>query len=280
MSTDIFNKTMVNMTWPEIDTLAKKDALVILPVGVIEEHGVHLPLGTDIYLAVSQARDIASTMEKENKPCVIAPPYYLGTMEVVTKNFPGSITVKKEHIKAIIIDILESLERAGFKHVLAVNSHGDGLHIRTIITTFKEYNKNHNMNVRWFDFEDAIKMYGLKGNEDFILSVPNYPLEDMADGLDSLTDSFDVHAGAIETACMIEAFPKLVDIDKAKMQVPTNLKGEQITQWMSGKEEYNSLTPNGHVGDPANCVKLKTDMKKANDVIAHEIIDFYNKLNS
>lgn len=277
METDIFEKTMVKMKWPEIDNLVKENALVIFPIGVIEEHGFHLPLGTDIYLAISQSRDIADEMEKENEPCVIAPPYYWGTMEVVTKNFPGSFTVRPENIKAIMIDILESLERFGFKRVLATNAHGDGLHIRTILTTFMEYNKVHNMNVRWLGFEDDIKMYGLTGKEDFILEVPSYPLADMVCGVEELKDDFDVHAGALETAFMREAFPELTDMEIAKKQKPTMLKGEQIKQWQSGKTEYNSLTPNGHVGDPAMSVNLQTEREKANRVIAHQIIEFYKK---
>lgn len=277
MNGDIFEKTMVNMKWPQIDEMARKNALVILPLGVIEEHGFHLPLGTDIYLAVSQAENIADEMAKADEPCVIAPPYYWGTMEVVTKNFPGSFTAKPEHIKAIITDILESLERAGFKRVLSVNAHGDGLHVRTIMTAFKEYNKTHNMNVRWFTFEDDVKMYGLTGKEDFVLAVPPYPFDKMVHGLENLKDEFDVHAGAVETACMIEAFPELTDVETAKKQSATMLKGEQITNWQSGKSEYNSLTPNGHVGDPAMCVNLKTEMEKANRVTAHQIIEFYKR---
>lgn len=102
--------------------------------------------------------------------------------------------MRPEHIKAIMIDILESLERSGFRRVLATNEHGDGLHIRTILTTFKEYNKVHNMNVRWLGFEDDIKMYGLTGKEDFILEVPQYPLADMVCGVEKLKDAFDVHS--------------------------------------------------------------------------------------
>ena len=276
MGKNLFEHTMVEMTWPEIDQLAKEDALVLLPLGVIEEHGYHLPLGTDIYLAISQARDIADELKKEQVPCVIAPPYYWGTMQVVTKNFPGSFTAKPGHIAAIITDILESLERSGFKRVLAINAHGDPLHSKVIMNAFKEYNKIHDLRVRWLTFEDdVVDVYGLTGKEDYVLPVPIYPFEDLVSGLEHMKDEFDVHAGAFETACMREAFPEFTNMEIARQQKATMLQGEQIRQWQSGKEEYNHLTPEGHVGDPAASEFLTTKLEKANRVIAHGIMNFY-----
>lgn len=279
MGKNLFEHTMVEMTWQEIDKMAKEDALVILPLGVIEEHGYHLPLGTDIYLAVSQAWNIKDEMEKAGEPCIIAPPYYWGTMEVVTKNFPGSFTARPETIRLMLLDIWESLERSGFRRVLTTNAHGDRLHQRAIWDTLKEYNADstHELNVRWLTFEDDASADGLNGKEDYILAVPPYDFEKMVHGLEHMTDQFDIHAGAFETACMREAFPELTDMDTAVKMKATMLQGEKIGQWGSGKPEYNYLTPEGHVGDPAASVHLQTEMEKANRHIAHDIIDFYKQ---
>ncbi len=75
---NILKKTMVEMTWPQIKALAQKDALVLLPLGVIEEHSRHLPLGTDIYIATKEAEQIAEELTRLGMPCVIAPPFYWG----------------------------------------------------------------------------------------------------------------------------------------------------------------------------------------------------------
>lgn len=279
MGKNLFENTMVEMTWQEIDKKAKENALVILPLGVIEEHGYHLPLGTDIYLAVSQAWYIKDEMEKDGEACIIAPPYYWGTMAVVTKNFPGSFTARPETIRMMILDILESLEHSGFQRVLTTNAHGDGLHQRTIWNALKEYNENseHHMNARWLIFEDEAKMNGFTCEEDYILAVPPYDFEKMVHGLEHITDQFDVHAGAFETACMREAFPEFTDMDIALKMKATMLQGEQIKQWHSGKTEYNMLTPEGHVGDPAASAHLQTEMEKANRHIARDIMEFYKR---
>ena len=47
----IFHETMADMTYPEIEAAAKRHAILLWPMGVIEEHGPQLPLGTDIYNA-------------------------------------------------------------------------------------------------------------------------------------------------------------------------------------------------------------------------------------
>ena len=48
---NIFKDTMSEMTYEQIEKLVEQEAIVLFPVGIIEEHGPHLPLGTDIYLA-------------------------------------------------------------------------------------------------------------------------------------------------------------------------------------------------------------------------------------
>jgi creatinine amidohydrolase len=49
MSYSIFHETMVGMPWPDVEKSIKNGAIVLLPTGVIEEHGPHMSLGVDIY---------------------------------------------------------------------------------------------------------------------------------------------------------------------------------------------------------------------------------------
>lgn len=275
MHHNILKNTMVEMTWPEIESLAKENALVLLPVGVIEEHGRHLPLGTDIYIAAMQTEEIAEELASLGMKCVIAPPFYWGAMSVVTKNFPGSFNMRSETIQMLLHDILQSLEDAGFKKVVAINAHGDPAHRVAITEAFKTYNKAHQLNARWLTFEDEMQWEGFKGNEDYILAAKPYPFEKLFTMTQPPKDEFDVHAGAFETAMMHHLFPELTDMACAKTLNPTMLKGEAIKRWQSGKAQDNVIIPDGHAGDPADSQYITANMRDANKAVAQDIYDFY-----
>lgn len=63
-----------------------------------------------------------------------------------------------------------------------------------------------------------------------------------------LLDRFDVHAGAYETANMRDAYPMLTNLTLANEAMATNLKGEQITQWLNGDSTNRDIISEGHVG--------------------------------
>lgn len=86
MKINILKDTMAEMPYTEVEKLAQKGAVVLFPVGIIEEHGPHLPLGTDIYLAYEQA---------------------------LTRQFPGTFGFRKETIITCICELLESLDPCG-----------------------------------------------------------------------------------------------------------------------------------------------------------------------
>lgn len=69
-----FQDTMVNMKWTDIQNYVDKKAFVLLPIGVIEEHGPHLCLGTDIYTAYIQCIFIKEKLKEKGFEVVIAPP--------------------------------------------------------------------------------------------------------------------------------------------------------------------------------------------------------------
>lgn len=277
MQRKILKKTMMEMTWCEIDEMAKKNAIVLLPIGVIEEHSRHLPLATDIYLAIAQAEDLADEMEKCGCPCIIAPPFYWGMISVVTKHFPGSFVSKEETVVAVLKDILESLENAGFKKVISVNAHGDPAHRIAIVRAFREFNKEHELKARWLTFEDDMKYEGFNGTEEYVLPVPPYPFEKMIQCTREVKDEFDVHAGAFETAFMRDIFPEMVNMTIAKKLMPTMMNEEGKKKWKSDIVENKDIIPDGHAGDPAFSQYIKTDMKSANIEIAHGIIKFYEE---
>src|SRR5512135_3367460 len=113
---NIFEETMAHMTYVQIEEAAREGTLVIFPVGVIEEHGPHLPLAVDTYGAYLQAKLIKGELEKKGIPSLIAPPFYWG-INNATGSFIGSFSVREETMVNVLWDAMASLKRWGFEKV-------------------------------------------------------------------------------------------------------------------------------------------------------------------
>lgn len=108
------------LTWQEAQTVAKSSpSLALLPVGALEQHGYHLPLGTDTIMV-----DWICKQAAENLPnVVVAPGIPYGTSENHDA-FPGTVSVSLDTLKQTIIDIGQSIFSHGFDILLIVNGHG------------------------------------------------------------------------------------------------------------------------------------------------------------
>lgn len=272
MHHNLMDDTMLEMNWYEIESKARDNALVIFPIGVVEEHGKHLPLGTDIYLATLQAKNMANYMRQNDYACIIAPPYYWGINSVLTRCFPGSFTLKDNTLKLVITDILSNLEDAGFTKVLFVNAHGDPVHRKVITKKIEEFNNQHKLIAKWMTFSCDLLQEGFTGEENYIIELPDELLDKMGNIEGELLDQFDVHAGAFETATMRDAYPELTNLVLANEASATNLKDEQITQWLKGDCVNRNIIFEGHVGNPSAHKQITTNMKVFHEAIAEYIM--------
>ena len=78
----IFHETIADMTWMEVEKAAENNPVLLVPIGSIEQHGPHLPIGTDTYLVYLLSLLTKKELEKQEIPAVIAPPYYFGIMQL------------------------------------------------------------------------------------------------------------------------------------------------------------------------------------------------------
>lgn len=249
--------TMVNMKWTEIKALVERDALVLLPLGVIEEHGPQLPLGTDIYTAHLHCQSVKVRLEAKGYAVAIAPPFYWGVCQS-TGSFMGSFRVRKETAKALLVDILASLAGFGFKRVFGINAHGDIEHQVAIVEAFKEASETLDIQA-CFAFPQAVMHhYGLSGSEAFICPVRPQSV------CVSAASVPDVHAGDIETATMAHFYPELVDVEKAKSLPPVALGDERIMAWLFGGHTAE-LSPQGYLGAPAEFGRVEV-LKNVEDI--------------
>lgn len=111
------------MTWPEAKEAFDAGTVVVFPTGSIEQHGPHLPLGTD-YLV---AKQIGELLAEDNADCIVAPTLSVGFADYHT-DFPGTVSVEKqETLRAYIKEAVNNYVQYGVKHILFVNAHGGNM---------------------------------------------------------------------------------------------------------------------------------------------------------
>lgn len=119
-----------NLTAPDFEAAVRDTGLCILPMGVMERHSDHLPLGTD-FLNVHKICCLAA--EKES--AVVFAPFYFGQI-FEARCFPGTVTLKPTLLIEVIQGVLDEIGRNGFKKILIVNGHGGNTHLISLLAQF------------------------------------------------------------------------------------------------------------------------------------------------
>ncbi len=184
-----------HMTVPEVRDLLTRSDMVIIPVTSLEQHGLHLPVGTDYFGGVERAKLVAQHTE-----VLVAPILYPG-QSPYHMEFPGTITLSSETIQAVIVEAAESLIRHGFKRFLILNAHGGN----RAITTFVVDRINQETPGIAVDLSAAAAPFR---DRDRLAAIERSPL-------------FDRHGGVSETSRALYLAPSLVDLDAA---VPAELR--------------------------------------------------------
>lgn len=187
-----------HMSWPEVQDLLTRTDMVIIPVASLEQHGLHLPIGTDFLNGVERAKLIAQRTDVLVAPILMPgqSPYHMG--------FAGTITLSSETIQAVYVEAAESLIRHGFKRFMILNAHGGNQAITTFI-------------VDRINQETAAVAVDLGAAAAPFLS---------ATGAEQAV-VFDRHGGVGETSGSQYLIPSLVDMSKARtatLSLPAHLE--------------------------------------------------------
>lgn len=108
------------MTWVEFRDSLKAEKVAIVPIGSIEPHGYHAPLGTDTFVAEEIAERLGKLIG-----AFVAPTISYGCSELVydISDWIGTISISPESITSLIVDIGNELSRMGIKKIIIVNGH-------------------------------------------------------------------------------------------------------------------------------------------------------------
>ncbi|MGP4029398.1 creatininase family protein [Actinomadura sp. 3N407] len=239
---DVFAGTMAELTWHEVDSAARSGAVLLWAFGVIEQHGPHLPAGTDVYLPGARLRSVRALLAERGVQALIVPPYYWG-INVVSGSFPASYSVRPELMREVMVDLLAGMARDGFRHVFCFSGHGDALHNRTVHDGVRSACERTAVDASFVTEPALARRIGLRPDDPYLtLSGPDDPPPD---------GPVDVHAGNWETSLMMHSHPGLVREEVRARLEPSGLGARELAVWRQGFEHARRVTPDGYLGDPA-----------------------------
>jgi len=259
---DIFADTIAEMTWFEVERAAREGAVLLWAFGVIEQHGPHLPTGTDVYLPSVRLREVRKSLAARGVTALIVPPYYWGINQV-SGGFPASYRVRPETMKALMGDVFESLRTDGFSHVFCFSGHGDALHNRTIHEGTRAAVAATGLDASFVVDTALATRLGLALDDPCVTlidpeAVGAVPAAQVVASSPSAPSAgtaapafVDVHAGRWETSMMMCSCPGLVREVLRSALKSTDLGPDDLAEWRRGFEHARRKTPLGYFGDPA-----------------------------
>jgi creatinine amidohydrolase len=219
----------MEMTWQEIAGATAR-WIAVLPLAAVEQHGPHLPLGVDSFIAdayLKRARDILPA----DLPVTFLPIQRIG---ISTEHlaYAGTLSLSAATAIAAWTELGESLARAGLRKLVLVTSHGGNVAAMELVA--RDLRARFNMlavTVGWHRFGYPEKVFS--GEE----------------------KKHGIHAGDIETSLMLAAMPGTVHMDKAARATPETIKMAQEFKWLGAYRPAGfawmtqDLNPSGAVGD-------------------------------
>lgn len=171
------------MSWVDVQEYLKSSDMVIIPLGATEQHGPHLPLGTDFYEAMGMCRMISS------QTGVVIAPVLMAGYSLYHSGFPGTLSLTPETMETVLIETVEMLMKYGFRRFMFFNYHGGN----NIVQERVIHRINHT-------------------TESMAIAIGHgSSLEKQED-----EEFFDWHAGKGETSIMLYLKPELVRMDRAE----------------------------------------------------------------
>jgi creatinine amidohydrolase len=223
-------QTKLSTKWEELTTGDFKEAIVkaqgtcLLPFGILEKHGPHLPLGTDL-LNVRYVSEHAAQQEY----AVIFPEYFAGQI-FEAKHEPGTIAYSPELQLRLLQETTDEMARNGCKKVVIVNGHGGNENLLPYFAQTQLY-KPHDyvVYVQW-GHERAKKAGGEKGGPDW-------------------------HAGESETSNVLVTHPNLVHMERAGDESGADQKRVKLPENVYTGIWWYARFPNHYSGDGSTATK-------------------------
>ena len=216
--------------WPDVSGTAPARWIAVLPLAATEQHGPHLPVGTDVMIAQAYLARVRELLP-DNIPATFLPlqPVGISTEHI---DYPGTLTLPAEVALTTWMALGESVARAGIKKLVMVTSHGGNSAAMTLVA------------------QDLRARHGL------LAVTTGWSRLSAAEGLFAAQElRHGIHGGAVETSIMLARYKQQVRLEKIADFRPTSIAMEKDCRWLSAHRpapfawQAQDLHASGAAGD-------------------------------
>ena len=213
------------LTAPDFRTaIEKSGGTCLLPFGILEKHGPHLPLGTDLLNVRKASLDAAS-----REYAIVFPDYYFGQIFEAQQE-PGTIAYSPQLQMQLLQETTDEMARNGCKKIVIVNGHGGN-------NSFLPY----------------FVQTQMQKPHDYVVYL--FGLMDRGKGGPPIRGSVDMHAGESETSVTMLNYPDLVKLDQAKTQSGEDQHRQHLPDTVYTGIWWYARFPNHYSGDGSLATK-------------------------
>jgi creatinine amidohydrolase/Fe(II)-dependent formamide hydrolase-like protein len=215
---------LYTLTWPEVRTEIEqgRDTIVVC-FGAVEQHGHHMPLGTDSMLGDQLGRALADRLD-----AFLAPTVQVGCSRHHLA-FPGTMSVEEETFAGVVTDIVRGWAGHGFKRIVLLPTHGGNFGpLATALERLGEL--------------DGVKVVAITDLTVLVNATLGLGAE-----LGIPASEGGLHGGEWETSMMLAVHPELVHMDRAVAGYTGDLESGMQRFFEEG---VHALTDTGVIGDP------------------------------
>jgi creatinine amidohydrolase len=225
-------RNWMEMTWQDIAGAfgATTRWIAVLPLAAVEQHGPHLPLGVDTYIAQAYLARVRKLLPAD-LPATFLPVQRIG-VSAEHLSYPGTLTHSAATAMAAWTELGESLARAGVRKLVLVTSHGGNVAAMESVAR---------------DLRTRLGMLAVTvGWHRFGYPDGAFTVEEKKHG---------IHGGDIETSLMLAAKPETVRMDQAPNATPETIAMAHEFKWLGAYRPAGfawmtqDLNPSGAVGD-------------------------------
>jgi creatinine amidohydrolase len=232
------------MTWTEVAAGDTRRWIAVLPVAAVEQHGPHLPLGVDSYIAQAYIARVLPLLPTD-LPATFLPMQKIGQSDE-HRAFPGTLSFSAQIVIGAYTEIGESLYRCGVRKLVIVTSHGGNVAAVELVA------RDLRMRLKMLVVTCAWHRFG-------------YP----PGTFERMEQRHGVHAGDVETSLVLAHRPETVHMECAVPAVPVTVKMAEDFKWLSAFRPVGfgwmtqDLHPTGAVGDATRATAHKGEQALA-----------------